>query len=265
MRRSLFAVRADCDELSIPSVPDTLGIVNQVIASGVRAAADGRSSRWSKHREARRAALIRTARKAVHRIGSGASMEDIASAADTSKSVFYRYFGDKAGLQRAMGEVVIGRMQEQLIEAARNAGTPREGLRAMVSAYLQMAESSPNVYAFVTQPAPEPGSTLDGSSTLSSFFDAISTMLASPMADYLTEDPAPASVPPTLELWPRAAIGMVRAAGEQWLSLPPGPARPSEPELADSITAWLFDGIAAAVPSASIAHSSCTPPSKDES
>lgn len=72
-------------------------------------------------------------------------MEEIASAADTSKSVFYRYFGDKAGLQRAMGDEVVSRMQEQLIEAARNAATPREGLRAMVSAYLQMAESSPNV------------------------------------------------------------------------------------------------------------------------
>lgn len=193
-------------------------------------------------------------------------MEDIASAADTSKSVFYRYFGDKAGLQRAMGEVVVGRMQEQLIEAARKAGTPREGLRAMVSAYLQMAESSPNVYVFVTQPAPEAGSTLEGSPTLSSFFHAISAMLASPMEDYLAEAPESVTVPQPLALWPRAAIGMVRAAGEQWLAMAPGPDRPSESELADSITAWLFDGIAAAVPRASLAPTSRrNPRSKDES
>lgn len=190
-------------------------------------------------------------------------MEDIASAADTSKSVFYRYFGDKAGLQRAMGEVVVARMQEHLIEAARKASTPREGLRAMVSAYLQMAESSPNVYVFVTQPSPEAGATLEGSPTLSSFFDAISTMLASPMEDYLAEEPAVDRQPQPLTLWPRSAIGMVRAAGEQWLSMPPGPARPSESELADSITAWLFDGIAAAVPQAALANTSCNP--KDES
>lgn len=251
--------------LSIPSVPDTLGIVNQLIAPAGAGAVDGRSSRWSKHREARRAALIRTARKAVHRIGPGASMEEIASAADTSKSVFYRYFGDKAGLQRAMGDEVVSRMQEQLIEAARNAATPREGLRAMVSAYLQMAESSPNVYVFVTQPAPESGSALEGSPTLSSFFDAISAMLASPMVDYLAEQPA-TTIPQPLALWPRAAIGMVRAAGEQWLSIPPGPHRPSEADLADSITTWLFDGIAAAVPHASaIRTSRRNPPLKDES
>lgn len=209
--------------------------------------------------------MIKTARKAVHRIGPGASMEDIASAADTSKSVFYRYFGDKAGLQRAVGEVVVGRMQEQLIEAARKAGTPREGLRAMVSAYLQMAESSPNVYVFVTQAAQEPGSTLEGSSTLSSFFDAISAMLASPMESYLAEEPS-ATVPQPLALWPRAAIGMVRAAGEQWLSMPPGPDRPSESDLADAITTWLFDGIAAAVPQVSLADTSLrSPRSKDDS
>ena len=193
-------------------------------------------------------------------------MEDIASAADTSKSVFYRYFGDKAGLQRAMGEVVVGRMQEQLIEAARKASTPREGLRAMVSAYLQMAESSPNVYVFVTQPAPESGSALEGSPALSSFFDAISAMLASPMEDYLAEQPAAVTVAQPLALWPRAAIGMVRAAGEQWLAMPPGPERPSEADLADSVTTWLFDGIAAAVPQASLAHASRrNPRSKDDS
>ncbi len=193
-------------------------------------------------------------------------MEEIASAADTSKSVFYRYFGDKAGLQRAVGEVVIARMQEQLIEAARKASTSREGLRAMVSAYLQMAESSPNVYVFVTQPAPDSGAALEASPSLSSFFDAISAMLASPMQDYLAEEPAKVTVPQPLALWPRAAIGMVRAAGEQWLNMPPGPDRPNGSDLADSITAWLFDGIAAAVPQNSLARTSLRiPRSKDES
>lgn len=61
------------------------------------AAVDGRASRWQSHREERRRELIKSARKAVHALGSEASMEDIAAAAGTSKSVFYRYFGDKAG------------------------------------------------------------------------------------------------------------------------------------------------------------------------
>ena len=115
---------------------------------------DGRASRWQSHREERRRELIKSARKAVHALGSDASMEDIAAAAGTSKSVFYRYFGDKAGLQQAVGEVVLSQMQRRIQEAAQSAQTPREGLFAMVSAYLQMAETSPNVYAFVTRYTP---------------------------------------------------------------------------------------------------------------
>src|SRR4051794_5833255 len=143
--------------LPIPSVPDTLGIVNfqdthlPLISELPPATSpDGRSARWQSHREERRRELIKQARRAVHALGSDAPMEDIAAAAGTSKSVFYRYFGDKAGLQQAVGEVVLSRMQHRMQEAAQSALTPREGLFAMVSAYLQMADTSPNVYAFVT-------------------------------------------------------------------------------------------------------------------
>ena len=61
---------------------------------------DGRSARWESHREERRRSLIKDSRSAVHRLGAAAPMEDIAAAAGTSKSVFYRYFGEKAGFSR---------------------------------------------------------------------------------------------------------------------------------------------------------------------
>ena len=135
---------------------------------------DGRSSRWQSHREERRRELIKSARRAVHVLGSDASMEDIAAAAGTSKSVFYRYFGDKAGLQQAVGEVVLSQMQRRIQEAAQSAVTPREGLLAMVTAYLQMASTSPNVYTFVTRhAAAEPDTSQDpaaGSAALGHFF-----------------------------------------------------------------------------------------------
>src|SRR3954452_5148838 len=151
--------------LPIPSVPDTLGIVNMIRPTPLAApphvppadapaAVDGRASRWQSHREERRRELIKSARKAVHALGSAAPREDMAAASGTSKSVFYRYFGDKAGLQQAVGEVVLSQMQRRIREAARGAQTPREGLLAMISAYLQMAETSPNVYSFVTRHAP---------------------------------------------------------------------------------------------------------------
>lgn len=235
--------------LPIPSVPDTLGIVNfrdaglpRTIEMPSAASPDGRSARWQGHREERRRELIKQARRAVHALGSDASMEDIATAAGTSKSVFYRYFGDKAGLQQAVGEVVLSQMQQRIREAAQSALTPREGLLAMVSAYLQMADTSPSVYAFVTSYAPgeamgPPSATAAGA--LGHFFDAIADMIATPMRSHL------GNVEETvIGYWPRAAIGLVRNAGEQWLKTPDSPIKPSQETMARQITAWLCVGIA---------------------
>jgi AcrR family transcriptional regulator len=212
--------------------------------TGGHAVVDGRASRWQSHREERRRELIKSARKAVHALGSDASMEEIAVASGTSKSVFYRYFGDKAGLQQAVGEVVLNQMQRRIQEAAQSAQTPREGLFAMVSAYLQMAETSPNVYTFVTRHAPgEPESAGAAMSTpggaLSHFFAAISDMIARPMRSHLGEDKEA-----VIGYWPNAAIGLVRNAGEQWLASPPGPAKPDQEAMARQITDWLCFGIA---------------------
>jgi AcrR family transcriptional regulator len=234
--------------LSIPSVPDTLGIVNfsgfetPSSSDGADAAIDGRAARWQQHREERRRELIRAARKAVHVLGSDASMEDIAAAAGTSKSVFYRYFGDKAGLQQAMGEVILGQMQRRMQDAAQAADTPRDGLLAMVSAYLQMAEASPRVYAFVTrlnpgEPArPDP---IAASGALGHFFESISEMIAGPMRQHLGEEKEA-----VIDYWPTAAIGLVRNAGEKWLGSPNSAAKPDQEAMARQITDWLCVGLA---------------------
>lgn len=206
------------------------------------AAVDGRAARWQTHREERRRELIKSARKAVHTLGSDASMEDIAAAAGTSKSVFYRYFGDKAGLQQAVGEVVLSQMQRRIQEAAQSAQTPREGLLAMVSAYLQMAETSPNVYTFVTTYAAGEAGTNASIATagaLGHFFQEVRDMIARPMRAHLGSGKEA-----VIGYWPTAAIGLVRNAGEQWLITPDSPAKPDQETMARQITAWLCVGIA---------------------
>nr|WP_323745689.1 TetR/AcrR family transcriptional regulator [Arthrobacter gandavensis] len=205
---------------------------------------DGRSVRWEAHRIERRGALIKAARRAVHTLGAQASMEEIAAASGTSKSVYYRYFGDKSGLQQAMGEVVINQMQDKILAAGRSADSPRSGLRAMVSAYLQMAQTSPSVYAFVTGSAGEtPGTGEAGVAVaLSDFFANISHMMEQAVQAYLAGRETGSVTQAAAAFWPSAALGMVRAAGEGWLAAP-AQSRPSEAEMTDQITAWLFDGI----------------------
>ncbi|MET1036177.1 MAG: TetR/AcrR family transcriptional regulator [Arthrobacter sp.] len=212
---------------------------------------DGRSARWDAHRQVRRLELISVARRALHRLGPAASMEDLAAAAGTSKSVFYRYFGDKNGLRRAMGEVVIAQMRSKVIDAARRASSEEEGLRAMVGAYLHMAQTSPNVYFFVTSTGRDPlavpdaagGAPGEDEEPLHHFFADITAMMGERLHAYIGAGEAHAGGAAAVALWPRASIGMVRAAGETWLRLPEGPEKPSEEELAETITRWLVRGI----------------------
>ena len=187
--------------------------------------------------------LIKAARRAIHQLGADASMEDIAANAGTSKSVFYRYFGDKSGLRQAVGAVVIRQMQDTIAAARQGATRPREGVTAMVAAYLHMAQTSPNVYFFATIPT-------DGdarpSGELSGFFDSVTAMITEPLR-HLLGDPAS----PLLGYWPTAAIGLVRTAGELWLQTPDGPGKPAASAMAEQISTWLFDGVGQLVSPAS--------------
>lgn len=177
---------------------------------------DGRSTRWDDHRLARRAELARAARKLVHHRGPDVSMDDLAAAAGTSKSIVYRYFTDKAGVQLAVAEEVVSDIRTALEDAARTADGPRDALRAMVSTYLAMIESSPTVYTFVTR---------DGSAE--HVVDSITDLIAASM-------PAPHP-----RVWAAGAVGFVRGSAELWLRTEP---RPDRDELSDQITRWLWTG-----------------------
>jgi AcrR family transcriptional regulator len=190
-------------------------------------AVDGRATRWARHRQERRAGLVAQARRSVHHRGPDVSMDDIAADAGTSKSLVYRYFADKTALQVAVAQLVVGEIADALAQALAAEPTPREGLRAMVSVYLGMVESSPNVYAFVTR---------DGS--VEHFLGSVTELVAAPFVRELADDADAA----TAGAWSAGAVGFVRGAGEWWLAHRGDTGVPDREELAAEVTAWLWAG-----------------------
>lgn len=214
---------------------------------------DGRATRWDSHRASRRAELVRAARRAVHHRGAGISMDEIAAEIGTSKSILYRYFTDKAGLQAAVGQAVLGGLREALESAASSAGRPRDRIEAMVAVYLEMVEQSPHVYDFVTRPEAEAAA-----GALRGFVADTEDMVAELVLPVLRELPLSGRDDVALaRLWGAGLVGFVRAVAERWFGgredVPDGAGAVDRERLTDLITDWLWDGAAGVARGAALA------------
>ena len=201
-------------------------------STGVRAA-DGRSRRWDTHRAARRDELTLAARKAIHHGGAEMSMDEIAAAIGTSKSIVYRYFGDRSGLQTAVGEAVLRDMGAALADASHRVSGPHQVIRAMVGVYLEMVSTSPSVYTFVTRG----GEVSDATWPMRTLADDAAQLLSPVLEDVLVAGGQPRG---GAHLWAAGVIGFVRGAAEVWLAQDvPSPAID---ELADTLADWICSG-----------------------
>ncbi|MCM3660337.1 TetR/AcrR family transcriptional regulator [Georgenia satyanarayanai] len=175
---------------------------------------DGRDARWAAHRSSRRAELVRAARRAVHHRGPDLSMDDLAAEIGTSKSIVYRYFSDKSGLQGAVGAAVIEDLRGALGEVSERVTRPRDRIAAMVDVYLGIVESSAGVYAFVTQP--EATAT---AGALRGFVAEIEDIVAEALLPVLRHGGGAASEDHALAaLWGAGVVGHVRSVAERWIA-----------------------------------------------
>ena len=221
---------------------------------------DGRDARWEAHRSSRRTALVKAARRAVHHRGPDLSMDEIAAEMGTSKSIIYRYFTDKSGLQAAVGGAVIDDLRGAIAEATRDATRPREQIAAMIDVYLGFVETSAHVYAFVTQPeATATAGALRGFIAETEDIVAQSLLLVLRPGDVAADDAQALAA-----LWAAGAVGLTRAGVERWVAArasrtETGPtAEPADdteplavehligaldrPALAAHLTDWLWEG-----------------------
>ena len=206
---------------------------------------DGRSTRWDEHRTSRRRELVEATLRAIREHGAGVGMDDIAAAAGTSKTVFYRHFTDRSGLYAAVSASVDARILRDLGAAmgegspdlASSGGSPRTVIAAAIESYLALVERDPEVYRFVVN-APLLDSPSGGDPALavtSHIADQMTHLIAAALTS-VGRDPSAAPV------WGVGVVGMVRAAADQWLTDP----TLSRGELTAHLTDLAWGGLSAA-------------------
>jgi len=201
-----------------------------------QAPADGRSARWALHRQERRAELLDVARHLIHERGPDVTMEDIAAASGTSKSIVYRYFTDKAQLQRSLGRSILATMHRKLVDELRALESDSgrrpdadERIHAMIRAYVETAQRSPGVYRFVTRPS-------DG---LNHFLDSVARLVTTFLPEQL----------PSPQLWAHGAVGFVEGSVDTWMTeqqahaAGEGPRPITSDQLVTHLVTWLMKGM----------------------
>lgn len=169
--------------------------------------ADGRSTRWDEHREARRAELVAAAVAAIDTNGPAASIAQIAASAGVSKPVLYRYFGDKDDLYRAVGQWGAEQVIERLVPVL----VSEEAMRAKVyrgcAEYLALLDEHPQVFLLLIEHRSSDDPLADGK-------DQIAGTIAKLMGDTLRRLGVDAG---GAEPWAHGLIGMGLSVGEWYL------------------------------------------------
>lgn len=142
---------------------------------------------------ANRDTLLDAAEQLIREQGPSVSLAAIAAAAGVTKPILYREVGDKDVLVNALAQRLSERMAAASMQLVAAARTPREGLRNLVTAYLDFAARERYLYLFVTA-----GGTGDDRVQQSLLLaDSAAQQFAAPIAAYReahNADPAVATV-----------------------------------------------------------------------
>jgi AcrR family transcriptional regulator len=202
-------------------------------------AGDGRKSRWTEHRRARRTELVVAAVEAVRLVGPEFAVDDVARAAGVSKTVIYRYFSDKdelvdAVLDRVSSEILLPRL---LGELAADRADDRDRLRAVIAAFVQLVEDEPALYRFAYAHAGRAGR----ADLVAATEREVAEALAWVMGERLAAAGRPVGPAAT---WAYGVVGMVQLSAHWWSTARTVPA----PELVDQLTALAWGGLTTLLP-----------------
>lgn len=108
---------------------------------------DGRSLRWERHREEQRRRIVDAAVELIESGEPSPSLVDVGRRAGLARSIVYRHFADKAALDRAVADKIIGDVRAELSTALEPHGSLRDMVHDALSAYVAWASLHPALHA----------------------------------------------------------------------------------------------------------------------
>ncbi len=177
--------------------------------------------------------MVEAAIRAVRSLGAGVSVAQIAAVAGITKPVLYRFFTDRADLQRAVGEQAVALLLARVTEELRRDREPPEHVRAVIDVFLAGVEEDPQLWRFVLRD-PVEGSV--GVEVVDDARERIAQALAAVLNDRLRERGLDAGAS---EVWAHGLVGMVHSAASWWLQH----RTISRAALTDQLTALAWGGL----------------------
>jgi AcrR family transcriptional regulator len=216
---------------------------------GSTAAGDGETSgRRVRPRGERRDALVRSALTTLGELGETATMEDLAAGMGVNKAALYRYFGNRAGLHRAL----IGRWVSRALSDFRAVVFARPPAPATIEhgflTYLGVLERERSTYLALAQLGHVAGP--GGDEHLAAYIAAAGDVVTEVMYSRFPDVPAGSELGRT---WGQALAGMTHHVADRWARAPWAP----KEDVARSLTRLVLPALEHSL------HDRSTPPVRD--
>lgn len=202
------------------------------------------------HRAARRAEMVQAATRAVRRLGAGVSVAQIAEVAGITKPVLYRFFTDRADLQRAVGEQAVAAVAERITRELRGDREPVEHVRAVIDAFLAGIDEDPQLWRFVLRDPVVGGVEAE---VVEDAREQIARSLAAVLDERLRERGLESE---GAQVWAHGLVGMVHGAAVWWLRR----RTMSRTALTDQLTALAWGGLTGVFGTRAAVENACPTP-----
>lgn len=204
---------------------------------------DGRRVRWEEHKRERRQLIIDAAIAVIeeHPPGTTIHVQQIAERAGLARPAVYRHFADRADLDRAVQEQVIGRLLAELDPGVVLQGSVEQVILRIVEAYVTWAAEHPALHRVAVREAAGAEGTSPLRAAVQQIADLVHQLFAvgAERLGIVLDDDDLAALDPFIFGLVAQAVGTVR----HWLARPQR--TPSAPALArrmaDSVW-FLIDG-----------------------